>query len=198
MKEFRFAVEGAGEIITALGVSMNKTDTKTNIRPDIPTNIPGFVLRFASVEDVETILFFIKELARYEKMENEVVATKEKLRESLFDNAHAEVVLAVYLGKPVGFLLFFHNYSTFLGQPGIYLEDLFLMPEVRNMGFGRKILAFLAQLAIDRNCGRVEWSCLDWNIPSRSFYESLGSESKDEWIGYRLSGQAMSDLASKL
>lgn len=177
---------------------MNKTNTKNNIQSDIPTSIPGFVLRFASAPDVETILFFIKELAKYEKMENEVVATKEKLCESIFENEHAEVVLAEYLGKPVGFLLFFHNYSTFLGQPGIYLEDLFLMPEVRKMGFGRKILAFLAQLAIERNCGRVEWSCLDWNIPSRSFYESLGSESKDEWIGYRLSGQAMRDLAAKV
>jgi GNAT superfamily N-acetyltransferase len=176
---------------------MERTTINTNKQSNIQTNIPGFILRFAAVDDVETILFFINELAKYEKMENEVFATKEKLRESLFEKTHAEVVLAEYLGKPVGFLLFFHNYSTFLGQPGIYLEDLFLIPEVRKMGFGRKILAFLARLAIDRNCGRVEWSCLDWNMPSRHFYESLGSESKDEWIGYRLTGQAMIDLAAK-
>jgi len=175
---------------------MERTIINTN-QSDIKTNIPDFILRFAVIDDVETILFFINELAKYEKMENEVIATKEKLRETLFEKPHAEVVLAEYLGKPVGFLLFFHNYSTFLGQPGIYLEDLFLMPEVRKMGFGRQILAFLAQLAINRNCGRVEWSCLDWNIQSRHFYESLGSESKDEWVGYRLTGQAMIDLAAK-
>lgn len=177
---------------------MNKKEMNTNVQSSIPTNIQGFILRFAVAEDVETILFFINELAKYEKMENEVVATKEKLSESLFEKRHAEVVLAEYLGKPVGFLLFFHNYSTFLGQPGIYLEDLYLIPEVRQMGFGRKILSFLARLAIDRNCGRVEWSCLDWNMASRHFYESLGSEAKDEWIGYRLTGQAMRDLAAKV
>lgn len=171
---------------------------KTDINNNINTGIAGFILRFASEEDADIIMFFIKELARYEKMENEVVATSEKLRESLFERRHAEVVIAEYMGKPVGFILFFHNYSTFLGQPGIYLEDLFLMPEVRNMGFGKKILSFLAQLAVERKCGRVEWSCLDWNTSSRNFYESLGSESKDEWVGYRLTGQAMIDLAEKL
>jgi len=171
---------------------MNQTDTQI----DIESGIPGFTLRFAAAADAETILFFIKELARYESMENEVVATAQTLRETIFVQKHAEVVMAEYLGKPVGFMLFFYNYSTFLGQPGIYLEDLFLMPEVRKMGFGKKLLTFLARLAVDRNCGRVEWACLDWNKPSRSFYESFGSESKDEWIGYRLSGQAMIDLAA--
>jgi len=174
---------------------MEAANKKIQKQETILTNIPGFALRFASEEDIEIILFFIKELAKYEKMENEVVATKEKLLETLFVRKNAEVVLAEYQRKPVGFLLFFHNYSTFLGQPGIYLEDLFLLPEVRKMGFGRKILAFLARLAVDRNCGRVEWSCLEWNMPSRHFYESLGSKSRDEWIGYRLSGQAMTDLA---
>jgi len=174
---------------------MEATNKKNHTQETILTNIPGFALRFASEYDIETILFFIRELAKYEKMENEVVATKEKLLETLFIRKNAEVVLAEYQGKAVGFLLFFHNYSTFLGQPGIYLEDLFLLPEVRKMGFGRRILAFLARLAVDRNCGRVEWSCLEWNMPSRHFYESLGSESRDEWIGYRLSGQAMTDLA---
>ena len=167
------------------------TDSKTNDQDFLL----DFTLRFASVQDVDTILFFIKELAKYENMQEEVVATAEELRASLFEKRQAEVVLAEYLGKPVGFMLYFHNYSTFLGQPGIYLEDLFLLPEVRKMGFGRKCLSFLAQLAVERNCGRVEWSCLDWNTSSRNFYKSLGAESKDEWIGYRLSGQAMRDLA---
>lgn len=172
-----------------------QTNMKTNMQTNMQTNMPDFTLRFASVQDVDTILFFIKELAKYENMENEVVATAENLRESLFEKRQAEVVLAEYLDKPVGFMLFFHNYSTFLGQPGIYLEDLFLLPEVRKMGFGKTCLSILARLAVERNCGRVEWSCLDWNTPSRNFYKSLGSESKDEWIGYRLSGQALIDLA---
>lgn len=164
---------------------------------DMTTNKPHFVLRFAEKMDARNILFFINELAKYEKLENEVIATEEKLIETLFDRKYAEVIIAEYKGRPVGFCLFFYNYSTFLGQPGIYLEDLFLMPEVRKMGFGKIILTFLARLAVDRNCGRLEWSCLDWNEPSRRFYESLGSESKDEWIGYRLSGQALLDMASK-
>lgn len=165
---------------------------------DIQTNIKDFNLRFASVKDTDTILFFIKELAKYENLEDEVVATAEKLRASLFEERQAEVVLAEYLDKPVGFMLFFNNYSTFLGQPGIYLEDLFLLPEVRKMGFGKKCLSFLARLAVERNCGRVEWSCLDWNTSSKNFYISLGAVSKDEWIGYCLSGQAMRDLAGNM
>lgn len=164
---------------------------------DMTTNKPHFVLRFAEKMDARIILFFINELAKYEKLENEVIATEEKLIETLFDRKYAEVIIAEYKGRPVGFCLFFYNYSTFLGQPGIYLEDLFLVPEVRKMGFGKTILTFLARLAVDRNCGRLEWSCLDWNEPSRRFYESLGSESKDEWIGYRLSGQALLDMASQ-
>lgn len=205
-----------------MGDSMKQTDTQIHARPDtgnditrdvtrdvntlsgtstemlidMATDIPGFTLRFGSADDADTILFFIRELARYESLENEVVATAQTLRETIFVQKHAEVVMAEYLGNPVGFMLFFHNYSTFLGQPGIYLEDLFLMPEVRKMGFGKKLLTFLARLAVARSCGRVEWACLDWNKPSRNFYESFGSESKDEWIGYRLSGQAMIDLAA--
>jgi GNAT superfamily N-acetyltransferase len=164
----------------------------------VQINNHDFKLRFASAEDTDTILFFIKELAKYENLEAEVVATAEKLRTSLFEKRQAEVVLAEYLEKPVGFMLFFNNYSTFLGQSGIYLEDLFLLPEVRKMGFGKKCLSFLAQLAVTRNCGRVEWSCLDWNTSSKNFYISLGAQAKDEWIGYRLSGQAMLDLAGNI
>jgi len=164
---------------------------------DMTTNKPHLVLRFAEKMDAQIILFFINELAKYEKLENEVIATEDKIIETLFDRKYAEVIIAEYKGRPVGFCLFFYNYSTFLGQPGIYLEDLFLVPDVRKMGFGKTILTFLARLAVDRNCGRLEWSCLDWNEPSRRFYESLGSESKDEWIGYRLSGQALLDMASQ-
>lgn len=163
----------------------------------IQTDMPGFVLRFAAPDDADIILFFIMELAKYENMENEVVATVQNLRETLFERKFAEVILAEYEGKTVGFFLFFHIYSTFLGQPGIYLEDLYLMPEVRKKGFGKKIFAYLAHLAVERGCGRIEWSCLDWNTPSRKFYESLGSKLKDDWVGYRLSGREMTDLADK-
>ena len=176
---------------------MQSSDIQSKLPASIRTSDPDFVLRFACAEDTGTIMYFIKELAHYEKMESEVAATEENIRETLFVHKCAEVIIAEYQMKPVGFLLYFYNYSTFLGQPGIYLEDLYLVPEVRNMGFGRMILAFLAQLAIDRSCGRIEWSCLDWNLPSRRFYDSIGANAKDEWIGYRLSGKAMTDLADK-
>lgn len=166
-------------------------------RIDMKYENPDFTLRFAdpTLEDAETVLYFVRQLAKYEKLENQVVATAEKYLQTIFVQKHAEVILAEYKGKPVGFSLFFHNYSTFLGQPGIYLEDLYLDPEVRKMGFGKVILACIARLAVERGCGRVEWSCLDWNQSSRDFYESFGSESRDEWIGYRLSGQALEELA---
>jgi GNAT superfamily N-acetyltransferase len=164
-------------------------------REEIRTDIPGFVLRFAQEEDVGTILFFIQELAKYEKMENEVFATEQLLHTSLFLEHAAEVLLAEFEGKTVGYALFLKNYSAFLGRTGIYLEDLYLVPEARNKGLGKKILAFLAHMAVERNYGRVEWLCLDWNEPSRKFYDKLGAKTNDEFIGYRLSGQAMADLA---
>ncbi len=150
--------------------------------------------RFARVDDVSTILYFIKELARFEKMEDEVVATENLLRETLFGKRqYAEVVFVQYEGKDVGFCLFFHNYSTFLGKPGIYIEDLFVLEEYRNRGLGKSLLTYISCLAKERSCGRVEWWVLDWN-PARKFYEHIGAVAQSEWITYRLSGNALDSL----
>ncbi len=156
-----------------------------------------FTIRFAEEKDLKLILDFIKELADYEKLLHEVVATEEILRESLFVRKTAEVIIGEYDGEPVGFALFFHNFSTFLGRPGIYLEDLYVKPEMRGKGFGKTLLAFLAKLAKERNCGRFEWWCLDWNEPSIKFYKSIGAVPMDEWTVYRVTGQALDDLAKE-
>ncbi len=163
----------------------------------MPTKDPKFFIRFAERSDTPLILSFIKALAEYEHMSDLVVATPEGLAQSIFDEGHAEVLIGEYEGKPVGFALFFHNYSTFLGQSGLYLEDLFIFPEYRGMGLGKIIFAFLAKLALERNCGRMEWWCLDWNKPSIGFYKSLGAQPMDEWTVFRLTGQALSDLAER-
>lgn len=163
----------------------------------IKTAQEGFELRFAEEKDVSLILGFIKELAEYEKMRDDVVATEEDLRESLFERKVAEVIIAEYNNKPVGFALFFHNFSTFLGRPGIYLEDLYVKPEMRGKGMGKIMLSFLANLAIERNCGRLEWWCLDWNKPSIDFYMSLESEPMDEWTVYRLCDNSLKALANQ-
>ena len=141
--------------------------------------------RYAQEKDVSLILFFIKELAEYEKMQDQVTATEELLREWIFRRNRAEVVFAVKDGKEVGFALFFHNFSTFLGRAGIYLEDLYVRPEFRGKGYGKALLKKLAQIAVARGCGRLEWSCLDWNEPSIGFYRSLGAGSMDEWTVYQ-------------
>lgn len=161
----------------------------------ISTKVKDFNLRFAEEKDVPLILDFIKELADYEKLLHEVVATEEILKESLFERKVAEVVIGEYEGKPVGFALFFHNFSTFLGRPGIYLEDLYVRPEMRGKGFGKILLSFLAKLAVDRNCGRLDWWCLDWNEPSIKFYKQLGAVPMDEWTVYRVHNKALVDLA---
>jgi GNAT superfamily N-acetyltransferase len=161
----------------------------------IATQIAHVELRFADVNDVPLILGFIKELAEYEKMSNEVVATEEDLRNSLFERKMAEVIIAEYDLRSVGFALFFHNFSTFLGRPGIYLEDLFIKPEMRGKGIGKMILAYLAKLAIERKCGRLEWWCLDWNEPSIQFYKKLGAVPMDDWTVYRVTDQALENLA---
>lgn len=158
---------------------------------------PKFSIRFAKPDDTPLILSFIKALAEYEDMLDLVVATPEGLKKSIFTENHAEVVIGEYEGKPVGFALFFHNYSTFLGQSGLYLEDLFIYPEYRGKGLGKILLSFLAKLALDRGCGRMEWACLDWNAPSIGFYKSLGATPMDEWTTYRLAGEALNDLAKK-
>ncbi|WP_199242513.1 GNAT family N-acetyltransferase [Desulfosporosinus fructosivorans] len=163
----------------------------------IDTNLEGFKLRFAEINDVSLILEFIKELASYEKMLHEVVATEEILRESLFERKIAEVIIGEYENQPIGFALFFHNFSTFLGKPGIYLEDLYVKPEMRGKGLGRIILSFLAKIALDRKCGRLEWWCLDWNEPSVKFYKKLGAVPMDEWTVYRVDDEPLEKLATK-
>ena len=151
--------------------------------------------RFANIDDTKLILDFIKQLAEYEKMENEVVATEELLKEWIFEKHKAEVVFALDGEKEVGFALFFHNFSTFLGRSGIYLEDLFVLPEFRGKGFGKGLLKILAKITVERGCGRLEWCCLDWNKPSIDFYRSLGALPMDEWTIYRLTGETLKDLA---
>ncbi|WP_313232528.1 GNAT family N-acetyltransferase [Tissierella praeacuta] len=163
----------------------------------IPTKNEHFKIRFAEEKDVELILDFIKELADYEKLLHEVVATEETLMDSLFVRKSAEVIIGEHDGKPVGFALFFHNFSTFLGRPGIYLEDLYVRPEMRGKGYGKILLSFLAKLAIERNCGRFEWWCIDWNEPSINFYKSIGAVPMDEWTVYRVHNQALIDLANE-
>lgn len=155
------------------------------------------MFRFAEEKDAGLILDFIKKLAEYEHMTEEVVATEELLREWIFDRKKAEVLFALADGREVGFALFFHNFSTFLGRAGIYLEDLFVLEEERGKGYGKALLTELAKTAAERGCGRLEWSCLDWNEPSIEFYLSLGARQMDEWSAYRLSGEAL-EKAAKL
>ncbi len=163
----------------------------------IDTAIDGFKLRFADENDMALILGFIKELAQYEKLQDQVVATEETLRESLFSKRAAEVVIGEYGGVPVGFAVFFHNFSTFLGQAGLYLEDLYIKPEMRGKGLGKTILSFLAGLALERNCGRLEWWVLDWNEPSIQFYKKLGAVPMDEWTVFRVTGETLKKLGEK-
>lgn len=153
-------------------------------------------IRSATVEDTPLILSFIRELAEYEKLSHEVVATEEALRASLFgERPFAEVLLAFVGGEPLGFALFFHNFSTFLGKPGIYLEDLYVRPEHRGTGAGRALLVRLARLAVERGCGRLEWWVLDWNEPAVGFYNRIGARAMDDWTVYRLTGDALERLA---
>ncbi len=149
-------------------------------------------IRSASVEDVPLILRLIQGLAEYEKLSNEVVATEQMLQNTLFGERRvAEILIGEWDGEAAGFALFFHNYSTFLAKPGIYLEDLFVWPEYRGRGIGKALLLQLARLAKDRGCGRVEWSVLDWNEPSIQFYKALGAKPMDEWTIFRLTGEAL-------
>jgi len=154
-------------------------------------------IRPATEADVPTILGFIRALARYEHLEHEVIATEAALQQTLFGpHRYAEVVFACINNIPAGFALFFHNYSTFLSKPGIYLEDLFVNPESRGKGLGKRLLTWLAQTAVARNCGRLEWAVLDWNEPSIAFYRSLGAVLKKEWQIFRLTGPALDSLAA--
>lgn len=161
----------------------------------IKTNNSNFYIRFAEEKDVSLILSFIKELAEYEDLLDKVVATETILYDSLFKRKAAEVIIGEYNNEPVGFALFFHNFSTFLGQAGIYLEDLYIKPHMRGKGLGKILLSYLAKLAEERDCGRLEWWCLDWNEPSIKFYKSLGAEAMDEWTVYRVSKDNLNQLA---
>ncbi len=158
----------------------------------------SFIIRKAEQADVSLVLHFIKKLAEYEKLSHEVVATEADLDKYLFGAEKMAEVLIGYEGEvPVGFALFFHNFSTFLGKPGIYLEDLFVLEEYRGKAYGTKLLAHLAALAVERKCGRLEWAVLDWNEPSIEFYKSLGARMMDEWIVNRMSDESLVKLATK-
>lgn len=158
------------------------------------TNI---TFRYATKEDVGKILYFIKQLAIYEKMLDQVVATEEILKEWIFEKQKAEVIFPMVDGKEIGYALFAHNFSTFLGRAGIYLEDLFIMPEYRGNGYGKATLKKLAEITVERGCGRLEWSCLDWNQPSIDFYLSLGAEQMNEWTVYRLTGETLKNMVDR-
>ncbi len=153
--------------------------------------------RFAEAQDTALILYFIKALAEYEEMSDQVVATEALLKEWIFEKKKAEVIFALDNGKEVGFALFFHNFSTFLGRSGIYLEDLFVMPEYRGRGHGKALIRELAGITVERGCGRLEWCCLDWNKPSIDFYLSLGAKPMDEWTIYRLAGDELKQFAER-
>ena len=151
--------------------------------------------RFAKEEDCRLILSFIRQLAEYEKMSDQVVATEELLREWIFEKKKAEVLFVCQAEKEVGFALFFHNFSTFLGRAGIYLEDLFVLPQYRGRGYGKAMLKKLAQITVERGCGRLDWAGLDWNQPSIDFYRSLAAVPMDEWTTYRLTGDTLLEMA---
>lgn len=160
------------------------------------TQIDGFEIRAAAVDDLPLILRFIKDLAEYERMSDEVVATEEVLKESIFgEGSNTAALLAFYNDEPVGFAVYFYNFSSFIGNKGIYLEDLYVTPETRGKGFGKALLIRLAEIARDENCGRLEWSVLDWNEPAIDFYKKLGAVPMDEWTVYRLDRDALENLA---
>lgn len=152
--------------------------------------------RFAQRQDVPVIFDFIRALADYEHMLDEVVAAPELLEEWLFDRQKAEVLFVLEEQKPVGFALFFHNFSTFLGRAGIYLEDLFVLPEYRGKGFGKGLLTKLAEITVERGCGRLEWACLNWNQPSIDFYLSMGAVPMKDWTVYRITGETLQMLGT--
>jgi GNAT superfamily N-acetyltransferase len=163
----------------------------------LPVLMTNFSIRQATEQDVPLILSFIRQLAEYERLSHEAVVNEKTLRESLFGpRRYAEVLLGYAGEEPVAFAVFFHNFSTFLGRPGLYLEDLFVIPEMRGKGFGRTMLVELARIARERNCGRFEWAVLDWNQPSIQFYKNLGAIPMDEWTIFRVTGEALGRLSN--
>jgi len=160
------------------------------------TDLTTFTISPAEREDVPVIFEFVRELAEYERLAGRVTATREQLEQTLFGpRPFAEVVIARVGEKPAGFALFFHNYSTFLARPGVYLEDLFVRPEFRGLGIGRALLQYLAKIAVERGCGRLEWAVLDWNEPAQNFYRRQGAVPLDDWIIYRVTDEALTTLA---
>lgn len=165
---------------------------------DNPGMSQGLHISTATERDLPVILRFIEGLAEYEKLRDKCIATEEKLRQTLFaDPPAAEVLIARLDGKPAGFALFFHNYSTFLAQRGLFLEDLFIDPDERGKGVGRALLAALARITIERGCGRLEWSVLDWNELAIGFYRSIGAQPMDEWTTFRMTGEPLRELAGE-
>ena len=159
--------------------------------------MPKFTIRPAQPEETGLVLEFIKKLAAYEKCSDEVVADEATIYQSLFVEKAAEVVFAEEDGVVIGFALFFHNFSTFVGRKGLYLEDLFIIPEKRGLGYGKAILKYLADIAVERNCGRMEWICLDWNTPSLAFYRSIGAFPLDEWTVQRMTEERVKAFAKE-
>jgi GNAT superfamily N-acetyltransferase len=160
--------------------------------------LSSLLIRTATADDAPLILHFIRELAIYEKAEHEVLATEDTIRESIFGpGSRVDGLICELDGEPIGFAVYFFNYSTWLARYGLFLEDLYVSPEHRGIGAGKALLEHLARIAVERDCGRFEWNVLDWNKPAIDFYESLGARPQDEWVGYRLSGQALLDLAAR-
>ncbi|MCL1127480.1 GNAT family N-acetyltransferase [Shewanella surugensis] len=155
-------------------------------------------IRQAKAADSALILHFVRELAIYEKAEHEVLATEQTIKQTLFSNdSHVNALICEQDGQALGIAIYFYNYSTWLAKPGLYLEDLYVSPEHRGKGAGKLLLKKMAQIALQKNCGRFEWSCLDWNKPSRDFYDAIGAKSQDEWVGYRMSGQTLIDFSEQ-
>jgi GNAT superfamily N-acetyltransferase len=161
------------------------------------SDVPGFHIQAATKADVPVIFSFIQKLADYERLSHEVTATEKTLAETLFGRRRtAEVAIGYFKRQPVSFVLFFHNYSTFLGQPGIYIEDLYVEEDFRRRGFGSAMLHYVSKLAIDRRCGRLEWSVLDWNEPAINFYKKIGAVPMNEWTVFRMTGEKLTKLAA--
>jgi GNAT superfamily N-acetyltransferase len=162
---------------------------------NIQTRIEGFTIRFADEKDVGTIFDMIRELAEYEKLLDGFEMTEERLKKSLFHGGVAETLIGEYKQKPIGYAIFFHTFSSFAGRIGIYIEDIYVKLEMRGKGFGETMFAFIAKLAVERQCGRLEWSCLNWNTPSIVFYKKMGAAPLDDWMMYRLTGKKLSKIA---